>query len=129
MQAQAAALARSGEDLDRVRAVASVVQSMAKLRVAAQDSERALQVLEAYQRKKLELGAEPPAEPAAVSAWAFWQLAELLHHTATTPDPVDGPHVALVARSCALAGSVQASGELARIGQQARRKPARRKPG
>lgn len=122
VQARAARLAREGQDPDRVRAVSAVVGAMGKLRAYAKDSEDAVIVLGHYLRQPVDVrGPEPPAEPAGLCAWAFWQLAELLAETATAESAVDEGAVSHRARALAQLNHVRPQARLDEIDEQRRK--------
>lgn len=91
LQARSATLARQGQDELRGRAVITVVAAMGKLRTFASDSEKAAQILAERRRIQIDLhGKEAPAEAVGLCAWAFWQLADLLHEVLTAARPMTG---------------------------------------
>ena len=108
VQAAAAVLAMGGGEPPRVRAINTLSKSAGGLRVAAQDSERAVQLLQHYAGVLIKYEDHtPPQEAAAISLWAFWRLVDLTYLTATQADAVDDALVGHQAKALALVSAVQ----------------------
>lgn len=116
IQATAATLAADADHADRARLVGTVVGALGKLKGPASDSEAAVSALKHYRRQVIETsGRAPPGAPCAVAAWAFGQLAQLLHEVTTAEPLPDEGAVGARARSLAQVGLVFPARELARL--------------
>jgi len=108
LQAQVAVLAAYRRDPPRVRALGVVTKAVSTARSAAQDSERAVRLSQAYLAQTIDTtGEAPPTEPAGIVLWAFARLLQLAHLTATQEGSVDEAQVAHQARALALCAQVQ----------------------
>lgn len=106
-QAQAALLAAQGRDPARVRAVGVVVRSIARLKHAAGDSERACLALLRYRGEEVHYqGEDPPENDVGLCAWAIWRLAVLLQETCQGAE-LEEAEVSHRARALALLEQVQ----------------------
>lgn len=116
LQAQAAAAARRGQDLARVRTVTRAVKKLGQLGQKALRSEMAVAARKAYEGRGAEvLGEDPPSgDSVAVPAWAFLLLARVVHQLATM-DPFDGAQLADATEALAVVGYVPPSAEIDRL--------------
>lgn len=89
-QVDAAGLAAADLAPQRVRGIQHCTRAIGSMKVAAGDSELAVQVLAKFHKRRVVFDRpKPPKEDAALPLWVVWMLADLLFLAATSADPID----------------------------------------